>query len=175
MYIYWLFIYSTVAKKQMTLEKNIHLLPCNYFTLYKNKALPTMVCARPLHIDESEDDLNLVLSQIPLVAPHVMAVSELTLSHRQKTFVLLLEVPWAAKTKLSPQHYHCHATMSFYTKFNSPAAYINANWCPELGIFVPQNTHLRRKIKINLGHNIMITTRVQMKTIIEFIFINLPF
>lgn len=182
MHIYWLFIYSTVAKKQMTPEKHVHLLPCSYFTPYKNKALPTIVSARPLKIgdgseeeekeeekeeEEKEDDLSLVLREIPLVAPHVVAVSELVLSHRQKTRVLLLEV------SSPPPHYYRHDTLSFYTKFHPPTAYVRTNWCAEVGLFVPQNTHWRRKIKINLGHNIMVTTRVCMEKILEFIFLHL--
>ena len=172
MHIYWLFIYSTIAKKRMTPEKHVHLLPCSYFTPYKNKALPTIVTARPLNFDsdsDNSDDLSLVLREIPLVAPHVTAGSELVLSRRQKTRVLLLEV-----SSPPPPPYCRHDTMSFYTKFHSPAAYIRTSWCPELGIFMPKNTHWRRKIKINLGHNIMVTTRVRMEKILKFIFLHLP-
>ena len=160
--IYWIFIYSyrnDLTKSSLPIDK-ILLFPLSLYTPFKNRALHTLIVRESLDLD-SDIDLNFVLDKFNI--KYVNSISEMEITHN--THLLAIEID---NTK-SVKSYERHLDIFFYTLNGPPEKYISID--NETNIkHVPKNKNLLRKLKINIGNNLIVNTNVTMNSVVKFIF-----
>jgi hypothetical protein len=160
--LYWIFIYSyknELTKTSLPIDK-ILLFPLSLYTPFKNRALPTLIVSESLDL-ESDNDLEFVLNKFNL--KNVNSISEMVIT--ENTNILAIEVDDTKKIK----GYEKHLDIFFYTCNASPEKYISVD--NETNIkHVPKNKHLLRKLKINIGSNLIVNTNVTLYNVFKFIF-----
>jgi hypothetical protein len=159
-YIYWIYIYS--YKEVVDLPKDkILLFTLSFYTPFKNRALPSMILDKALDLS-SDDDLDIVLAKYKL--NHVKSVSEMVVSNN--TNIIAIEVD----DKKPVKSFVKHTTFYYFSAYRSPDYYTERKLLDEHPeTYIPANTRLFLKIKVNIGR-FLVTTNVIVKKLFTFLF-----
>jgi hypothetical protein len=160
-YIYWIYIYSYKEVSELPKDK-ILLFTLSFYTPFKNRALPSMILDKALDLS-SDDDLDIVLAKYKL--NHVKSVSEMVVSNN--TNIIAIEVDDKKLVKSLVKN----TTFYYFSAYRSPEYYIERKLMDgENSItYVPANTRLFLKLKVNIGR-FLVTTNVIVKKLFTFLF-----
>ena len=160
-YIYWIYIYSYKEVTELP-EDKILLFTLSFYTPFKNRALPSMILDKALDLS-SDEDLDIVLAKYKL--NHVKSVSEMVVS--KNTNIIAIEVDDKKPVKSLIKH----TTMYYFSAYRSPDYYIERKLMEgeNAVTYVPANTRLFLKIKVNIGR-FLVTTNVIVKKLFTFLF-----
>ena len=160
-YVYWIYIYSYKEVTELTKDK-ILLFTLSYYTPFKNRALPSIILDKALDLS-SDEDLDIVLANYRL--NHVKSVSEMVVS--KNTNIIAIEVDNKKPVKSLIKN----TTMYYFSAYRSPDDYIERKLMEgeNAVTYVPANTRLFLKLKVNIGR-FLVTTNVIVKKLFTFLF-----
>jgi hypothetical protein len=159
-YIYWIYIYSYKEVNELPKDK-ILLFTLSFYTPFKNRALPSMILDKALDLS-SDEDLDIVLAKYKL--NHVKSVSEMVVSNN--TNIIAIEVDDKKPVKSLVKN----TTFYYFSAYRSPEYYTERKLMDTNPItYVPANTRLFLKLKVNIGR-FLVTTNVIVKKLFTFLF-----
>jgi len=192
LHIYWLFIYA-IQKKITNPDKLIRLCPWAFYTPHKNKALPTFISEAPLDINADEDlnrvlehaSLSAHVMSVSemtlsrntrvwlLEVPMTTSLKPKYHCHSTMCFYTKFQGPlaftrpksnWSIPPPTEEEEDDDISEDEKKYKLKEKLRLQELNGGGDKAQFVPTNgAILRRKIKVNLGHNMVLKTKVPLK------------
>jgi hypothetical protein len=166
---YWIFPYSLSKSKfdpNEPLDKDkIHIFPFSFYTKYKSRGLSTMILDKRLDLNIDED-LEYIINRFHL--KDVISVSEYSVDSQNIVVCLELENRYYKNLQ---KHIH----ILFHTYNTSPSSFISSTnilhdeLISEDIVYIPNNTVLSSKIKLDIYDKYIITTNLILDKIFRFL------
>jgi len=174
-YIYWIYIYSYKEVNELPKDK-ILLFTLSFYTPFKNRALPSMILDKALDLS-SDEDLDIILAKYKL--NHVKSVSEMVVSNNTNIIAIEVDDKFDKSNsafcnrqndKKPVKSFVKNTTFYYFSAYRSPEYYTERKLMDTNPItYVPANTRLFLKLKVNIGR-FLVTTNVIVKKLFTFLF-----